>query len=200
MEVDRGDLEILDQFCYWGEMITCESGPGEVAKARIAAAWRKWRDISSLLVNKSIPLKNMARIYCACVRPVMLYGTETRATTKDIETKICRCDQWRLRHMAHARWEDRVTTEEVRRRCGVKDIMDILKRNRLRWYGHVKRGDNDHVLRKAAEIVVEGVRPRGRPKKIWKLCVEQDMRERKIWEENIHNRKEWKRLLDRPNT
>ena len=39
---------------------------------------------------------------------------------------------------------------------------------------------------------VEGVRPRGRPKKTWKRCVGQDMRERNIGEENIHNRKEWK--------
>ena len=67
--------------------------------------------------------------------------------------------------MAHVWWEDRVTTEEVRRRCGVKDIMDVLKRNRLRWYGHVRRRGNDHVLSKAAEMEVEGVRPRGRPKK-----------------------------------
>ena len=62
-----------------------------------------------------------------------------------------------------------------------------LKRNRLRWYGHVSRRDNDHVLSKAAEMEMEGVRPRGRPKKTWKWCVEQDMRERNIGEENIHN-------------
>ena len=134
-------------------------------------------------------------IYCACVRPVLLYGAETWATTKAIEKKICSCDQWMLRHMAHVQWEDRVITEKVRRRCGVKDIMDVLKRNRLRWYGHVTRRDNDHVLSKATEMEVEGVRPRGRPKKTWKRCVEQDLRERNIGEENIHNRKEWKRLV-----
>jgi len=71
-----GNLEIVDQFCYLAEMMTWESGAGEAAKARIAAAWRKWREISSLLVNKSIPLKNRARIYCACVRPVKLYGAD----------------------------------------------------------------------------------------------------------------------------
>jgi len=117
----------------------------------------------------------------------MLYGAETWATTKAIEKKICSCDQWTLRHMAHVRWEDRVTTKEVRGRCGVKDIMDVLKRNRLRWYGHVRRRDNHHVLSKAAEMEVEGVRPRGRLKRTWKRCVEQDMRERNIGEENIHN-------------
>ena len=97
----------------------------------------------------------------------MLYGAETWATTKAIEKKICSCDQRMLRHMAHVPWEDRVTTKKVRR-CGVKDIMDVLKRNRLRWYSHVRRRDNDHVLSKAAGMEVEGAGPRGRPKKTWK--------------------------------
>ena len=44
-----------------------------------------------MLVNKSIPLKNRARIYCACVRAVMLYGADTWAKTKAIEKKICSC-------------------------------------------------------------------------------------------------------------
>jgi len=61
----------------------------------VAAACRKRRDISSLLVNKCIPLKNRARIYCACMRPMMLYG----ATTKAIEKKIFSCDQRMLRHI-----------------------------------------------------------------------------------------------------
>ncbi len=71
--------------------------------------------------------------------------------------------------MAHVRWEDRVTSEEVRKRCGVKDIIEVLKRSRLRWYGHVRRREEDHILRRAAEMEVEGVRPRGRPKKTWQV-------------------------------
>ena len=198
MEVDGGNLEIVDQFCYLGEMMACEGGAGEAARIRIAAAWNKWREISSLLVNKTIPLRNRAGIYCACVRPVMLYGAETWATTKVIEKKISSSDQRMLRHMAHVKWEDRVPSEEVRRRCGVKNIVDIMRRSRLRWYGHVKRREEDHVLRRALEMEVEGARPRGRPKKTWKRCVEEDMRQINIREENVNNRREWQRLIDRP--
>ncbi len=84
------------------------------------------------------------------------------ATTKAIEKKISNSDQ---RMLAHVRWEDRVPTQEVR--CGVKDIKDVLRRGRLRWYGHVRRED-DHVLRRASEMGVEGVRLKGRPRKMWK--------------------------------
>ncbi len=44
--VDGDGLEIVDQFCYLGEMMTCESGAGEAARVRIAAAWKKWRALS----------------------------------------------------------------------------------------------------------------------------------------------------------
>ena len=35
VEVEGRDLEIVDQFCYLGEMMTCELGAREAMKARI---------------------------------------------------------------------------------------------------------------------------------------------------------------------
>ena len=198
MEVDGGELEIVDRYCYLGDVLTCESGAGDAARVRIAAAWNKWREISSLLTNKNIPLRNRAGVYCACVRPVMLYGAETWATTEAIERKINSSDQRMLRHMAYVRWEDRVSNDEVRRRCGVENIIDILRRSRLRWYGHVKRREDDHILRRALVMDVDGVRPRGRPRKVWRRCVEENMREMNINLETVHNRREWMRLNNRP--
>ncbi len=72
----------------------------------------------------------------------------------NIEKKIRSSDQRMLRHMAHVRWDDRVTSEEVRR-CGVKDVTEVLKRSRLRWYGHVRRREEDQILRRASEMEVE---------------------------------------------
>ena len=80
----------------------------------------------------------------------------------------------------------RTETAMVRAMCGVKlvekkrteDLMEMLglnetavqmaKVNGVRWYGHVLRRDEGHVLRKALESEVRGKRKRGRPKKTWK--------------------------------
>ena len=43
-----------------------------------------------------------------------------------------------------------------------------------RWYGHVLRRNDGHVLRKALEFEVKGKRKRGRPKKTWKMQVEKE--------------------------
>ena len=50
----------------------------------------------------------------------------------------------------------------------------MAKANGVRWYGHVLRRDDGHVLRKALEFEVSGRRKPGRPKKMWKMQVEKE--------------------------
>jgi len=67
---------------------------------------------------------------------------------------------------------DRLPSKELRERLGVDDIALVLQQNRLRWYGHVLRKDDDVWVKKGMEHEVEGSRPRGRPKKTWKEDLE----------------------------
>ena len=53
-------------------------------------------------------------------------------------------------------------------------VVQMAKVNRVRWYGHVLRRDDGHVLRKALEFEVKRKRKRGRPKKTWKTQVEKE--------------------------
>ena len=48
-------------------------------------------------------------------------------------------------------------------------VVQMAKANEVRWYGHVLRRDDGHVLRKALEFEVKGKRRRERPRKKWKL-------------------------------
>ena len=50
----------------------------------------------------------------------------------------------------------------------------MAKANGVRWYEHVLRRDDGHVLRKALEFEVKGKRRRGRPRKMWKTQVERE--------------------------
>ena len=94
-----------------------------------------------------------------------------------------------LRYMSKVRWQDRITNEEVRRRCGVENLEHRLRKTRLRWFGHVKRRDENSTLRRAMELEVEGRRPASRPKKNWIKVVEEDMRKLNITEDMAEDRK-----------
>ena len=55
-----------------------------------------------------------------------------------------------------------------------------LRKMRLRWFGHVKCGDENSMLRRAMELEVEGRRSAGRPKKTWSKVVEEDLKKLNI--------------------
>ena len=90
--------------------------------------------------------------------------------------------------MSRVNWQDRITNEDVRRRCGVENLEHRLRKTRLRWFGRVKRRDENSILRRAMELEVEGRRPVGRPKKTWSKVVEEDMRKLNITEDLAEDR------------
>ena len=93
-------LKQVDHFCYLGDTLDCEGGVERAVRTRIASAWGKWREIAGLLLNKSIPLQNRAKVYDACIRPVILYSAETWPLTQKLEEVLKRCDYRMLRFMA----------------------------------------------------------------------------------------------------
>jgi len=45
-------------------------------------------------------------------------------------------------------------------RLELADIISVLQQNRLRWYGHVLRKEDNDWVKKCMEYEVEGTRPR----------------------------------------
>ena len=59
-------------------MISCYGGASEAVSGRIGSVWRKFRELSGVLVGKqSLSLKQREKIYQHCVWPVLLYCCET---------------------------------------------------------------------------------------------------------------------------
>ena len=50
--------------------------------------------------------------------------------------------------MCGVKLKDRLPSKELRERLGVDDIALVLQQNRLRWYGHVLRKDDDDWVKK----------------------------------------------------
>lgn len=59
---------------------------------------------------------------------------------------------------------NRIRNEVFRERLGVACITDNIRKQRLRFFGHVKRRQMTAPVRTAETLNVEGVRSRGRPK------------------------------------
>ena len=75
-------------------------------------------------------------------------------------------------------------------------ICTVLQQNRLRWYGHVLRKDDDDWVKKCMEYEVEGPRPRGRAKRTWREVVREDRQARKLnAEEDAVDRSKWTKMI-----
>jgi len=46
-----------------------------------------------------------------------------------------------------------------------------MKKNRLRWFGHIMRKEDSEALRTVMKLSVEGRIGRGRPKKKWSNAI-----------------------------
>jgi len=66
-----------------------------------------------------------------------------------------------------------------------------LQQNRLSWYGHVLRKDDDDWVKKCKEYEVEG----SRPKRTWKEVVREDCQARKLNKEHAVDRCKWRRVI-----
>ena len=90
---------------------------------------------------------------------------------------------------------DRFPSKELRERERLDDIALVLQQNRLRWYGHVLRKEDNDCVKKCMEYEVEGPRPRGRPKRTWREVVKEDCQARKLNKEDATDRSRWRKLI-----
>ena len=54
--------------------------------------------------------------------------------------------------------KDKIRNEYVRGTAKITKLGDKLLNARLRWYGHVKRREEDYVGKRMMEMVVPGIR------------------------------------------
>jgi len=81
--------------------------------------------------------------------------------------------------------KDRVQSKELRERLGTDDVISVIQQNRLPWYGHVLRKEDNDWVKKCVKYEVEGTRARGRPKRTWREVVQKDCEASKLNREDV---------------
>ena len=60
-------LELVDKFCYLGDMLSVDGDADAAVEARIRIGWNKFRQLVPLLTNKDMSLIMRGRLYSSCV-------------------------------------------------------------------------------------------------------------------------------------
>ncbi|XP_030843382.1 E3 ubiquitin-protein ligase MIB2-like [Strongylocentrotus purpuratus] len=69
----------VDKFCYLEDMLAVRGGETAAVTAKIQSAWKKFRELSHFLTSRATPLRVKEKVYDACVRKCMTYGSEAWA-------------------------------------------------------------------------------------------------------------------------
>ncbi|GJX76840.1 putative cytochrome P450 [Tanacetum coccineum] len=87
---------------------------------------------------------------------------------------------------------DMIPNGVYRAELEVETIINKMREGRLRWFGHVRRRPQSAPpVRRVEDLVVDGVRRRGRPKLKWEDRVKHDLKELLLSENMTSDRNEW---------
>ena len=133
------------------------------------------------------------------VTSIFLYACESWTLTTELQRRILALEMRCYRRILHISCKDHVTNEEVCAKIKQangphKDLLTIIKRCKLQWYGHVSRSLG--LTKTIVQGTVKGGRRQGRQRKRW----ENDIRE---WtgleftksQRAVENREKWRKLV-----
>ena len=140
-------------------------------------------------------LSSKIRLMRSLVTSVFLCACESWTLTAEIQRRIQAMEMRCYRKILHISYKDHVTNEEVLAKIQQaigpnEDLLTIIKRRKLQWYGHVSRSSG--LAKTILQGIVNGGRRQGRQRKRW----EDNIREWTALEfagENRENGENWLR-------
>ena len=170
----------------------------DAVNTRVRSAWKKFHELLPIFGDRCISFEKRGYLYNSCVRSVMLYASETWPMTTEVLSRLRRNDNAMIRWICSKKLSDRIPTATLCARLQLCMLEDVLRCNRLRWYGHVMRMEDDIWPKYIMNFDVNGKNPRGRPKKRWSENIQMDLRHLGLNAVDTGDRLKWRSLI-KPN-
>ena len=153
-------LETVTSFNYLGSVITDEGSKPEIL-SRIAQTTAALTRLKPVWTDKSISLSSNIRLMRSLVTSIFLYACESWTITAELQRRIQATEVRCYCKLLLISYKDHVTNEEVRAKIQQaigphEDLLTVVKRRKLQWYGHVSR------LTGQAKTILQGTMKGGR--------------------------------------
>ena len=152
VSLDNKRMEEVDMYRYLGVDISSDGRMHEELCHRMKEACKSAGMLKSLWGRRNVTREAKVGMFEGIVEPSLWYGSETwvmnKSEHKEIEAVEVEC----LRSICGVRRMDRVPNTEVHRRSGKEvNVGAKMDQSVLRWFGHVKRLDDETLVRKVYE-------------------------------------------------
>jgi len=190
----REEIKPCIECTYLGTKIDQLGNNTTEMKHRISQIRKAINALNSIWWHKNITQNRKLYIYQTIIQSILVYGAEvwqihTRETNKILSTEM---DV--LRRSARKSRMERIKNEQIKEIMGVKgklDIIYIIEKKRLQWYGHDKRMPEERIPKLIMEWIPRERKKRGHPRKMWMKRVQTAMTMRSLEPDQWRNREEW---------
>lgn len=197
-KIDGGQVDDVNKFEYLGSILTPDGGTTADIQRRISIATNTFAGMSRVWSNKALKRDTKIGIFNACVKSVLLYGSETwhmkQDSTRKLQAFVNRC----LRRIIGTWWPRTISNPRLWQLTNQKPIEKEIMHRKYKWIGHTLRKQPEEIVYSALQWNPQGTRNRGRPKMTWRRCVNQESK--KSFNELkflASNRNMWKSFVDR---
>ena len=148
-------------------------------------------------------IRTKTKALCIKGKQKLTYASETWTLTKRdrkqlniFERKVYRRILGPVYDNEKGNWRI-LTDKEIYASVKNPTIIETIRLNRLRWFGHVQRMEESRIPKRVLYMNLGTTILRGRPRNRWQDEVREDGRivGGEGWQEKVCNREEWKKLL-----
>ena len=167
--VNGTELQTVKQFRYLGAIHSIEGSRNEIL-ARSAQATAALAKLKPIWRDKNISLHHKIKLLRALVLSIFLYACESWTLTAELEKRIQAMEMRCYRRLLGISYKDHVRNATIRQLIAAhtvnyEDLLTVVKRRILRWYGHITRGNG--ISKTILQGSVQGARRRGAQHKRW---------------------------------
>ncbi|XGW22350.1 hypothetical protein V3C99_004961 [Haemonchus contortus] len=194
LRMDDSVIEEVSSYVYLGQAVTMDNDLTVEISRRRRAGWVAFNKYRDVLTDKRIDAQVRARVFNTHVLPALVYGSETWNTILNEERRLASTQRAMERVMCGITLMHKIPAHEIRRRTGVKDVIENIYDSKKRWAGHVARLNDNRWTSRVTNWYPRGVkRPRGRPLARWSDPFRKLFGQR--WQQVARNRNEWHRCV-----
>jgi hypothetical protein len=105
-----------------------------------------------MIRNRDINNKCKFDVYKVYFKKILLYEAESMTCTKKEESKIQAMEMKFLRGILGKTRRNKIRNDDISKQLKVDDINHDMKRNKLKWYGHVMSMADERIPKKMLEM------------------------------------------------
>ena len=165
--IEKHQLKQVKDFTYLGSIFSDNGRINNEIQQRCNKANQVIGQMSPILKCKYVCMDTKRALYNTIFLPTLCYQCQTWTMTSDDRRKITTTEMKCLRRMLGVSKRDRLRNEDIRKLVGTTPILNYIKKQQVKWFGHVSRLPTVSAPQMAMLHRHSGYKARGRPRKTW---------------------------------